>query len=161
MVVSAVVSLTLTPMMCGRLLRPAREDRPGRIARLGEGGFERDAGRIPAHACAWTLRHQRLVLLIAVATLAGTIGLYVVVPKGFLPQQDTGVLIAVTEAAQSVSIPRLIELQTQVARDRRARPGGDRRGVVRRRRHDQRDAEHRPAHHRAEADRRARSGRRW
>ena len=49
------------------------------------------------------------------ATLVGTIGLYIIVPKGFLPQQDTGVLIAVTEAAQSVSIPRLVSLQTQVA----------------------------------------------
>ena len=64
---------------------------------------------------AWTFGHQRLVLVVGAATLVGTIGLYVVVPKGFLPQQDTGVLIAVTEAAQSVSIPRLVALQTQVA----------------------------------------------
>jgi multidrug efflux pump subunit AcrB len=64
---------------------------------------------------AWTFRHQPLVLVIAVGTLVGTIGLYIVVPKGFLPQQDTGVVIAVTEAAQSVSIPRLVSLQTQVA----------------------------------------------
>ena len=55
------------------------------------------------------------MLLVGVGTLVGTIGLYIVVPKGFLPQQDTGVLVAVTEAAQSVSIPRLVALQTQVA----------------------------------------------
>ena len=54
-----------------------------------------------------TLRHQAFVLIVAVATLVGTILLYVVVPKGFLPQQDTGVMVAVTEAAQSISIPRM------------------------------------------------------
>ena len=71
----------------------------------------------PAIGAAWPGRfgHQTLVLLVGVGTLVGTIGLYVVVPKGFLPQQDTGVLVAVTEAAQSVSIPRLVALQTQVA----------------------------------------------
>ena len=55
----------------------------------------------------WTLRHQTLVLLVGAATLVGTIWLYIIVPKGFLPQQDTGVVLAVTEAAQSASIPRL------------------------------------------------------
>ena len=113
-VVSAVVSLTLTPMMCGRILRPARDEHPGRIARISEAGFD---AMLAAYrrSLAWTFRHQPLVLVIAVGTLVGTIGLYIVVPKGFLPQQDTGVLIAVTEAAQSVSIPRLVSLQTQVA----------------------------------------------
>jgi multidrug efflux pump len=113
-VVSAVISLTLTPMMCGRILRAASEERPGRIARLSEAGFEAMLTGY-RRSLAWTFGHHRLMLLIAVATLAGTIGLYIVVPKGFLPQQDTGVLIAVTEASQSVSIPRLVTLQTQVA----------------------------------------------
>ncbi|HSU06397.1 MAG TPA: efflux RND transporter permease subunit, partial [Acetobacteraceae bacterium] len=61
------------------------------------------------------LRHQGFVLLVAVATLAGTVGLYLIVPKGFLPQQDTGVLMGVTEAAQDVSISRLSTLQNQAA----------------------------------------------
>ncbi len=113
-VVSAVISLTLTPMMCGRILRPAREERPGRIARISEAGFNAMLAGY-RRSLLWTFGHHRFVLVVAVATLAGTIGLYIVVPKGFLPQQDTGVLIAVTEAAQSVSIPRLIDLQTQVA----------------------------------------------
>ena len=114
----------------------------------------------PAIGAAWPGHSatRRWCCWSASATLVGTIWLYVVVPKGFLPQQDTGVLVAVTEAAQSVSIPRLVALQTQVARDRRARSGGDRRGVVRRRRHDQRHAQHRAADHRAEADQPARSG---
>ena len=113
-VVSAVVSLTLTPMMCGRLLRPASEERPGRIARWSEAGFNVMLAGY-RRSLAWTFGHQRLVLLIGAATLVGTIGLYIIVPKGFLPQQDTGVLIAVTEAAQNVSIPHLVTLQTEVA----------------------------------------------
>ena len=66
------------------------------------------------------MRHRPLVLLVGAATLVGTIWLYVVVPKGFLPRQDTGVMVAVTEAAQSASIPQLAALQTAAA-DRIAR----------------------------------------
>ena len=113
-VVSAVVSLTLTPMLCGRLLRPMAEEKPGRIARLSEAAFDRLLTGY-RHSLTWTFRHETFMLIVAAATLAGTIGLYIVVPKGFLPQQDTGVLVAVTEAAQSASIPRLLDLQTQVA----------------------------------------------
>ena len=111
-IVSAVVSLTLTPMMCGRLLRP--EQAPGRIGRITEGGFSLML-RGYRRGLTWSLRRQPLVLLIAVATLAGTIVLYVATPKGFLPAQDTGVIVAVTEAAQSVSIPRMATLQAQAA----------------------------------------------
>jgi multidrug efflux pump len=113
-ITSAVVSLTLTPMMCGQMLRPSSADRPGRLSRVTEAGFQAMLSfyRRTLH---WALRWQRLVLAVAVATLAGTIWLYMAVPKGFLPQQDTGVLIAVTQAAESISIPRLAQLQTQVA----------------------------------------------
>ena len=113
-IVSAVISLTLTPMMCGRLLRPVAERPPGPLARAFEGGFERMLG-FYRHSLAWALRRQFFVLVIAVATLAGTILLYVIVPKGFLPQQDTGVIVAVTEAAQSISIRRMSALQLQAA----------------------------------------------
>ena len=113
-VVSAVISLTLTPMMCGRFLRAANEEKPGRIARWSEAGFNTMLAGY-RRSLAWTFRHQTMVLLIGAATLVGTVWLYVIVPKGFLPRQDTGVLVAVTEAAQSVSIPRLVALQTQVA----------------------------------------------
>jgi multidrug efflux pump len=113
-IVSAVVSLTLTPMMCGQILRPASDQHPGRIARISEAAFD---GLLAGYrrSLDWTFRRQPLVLLVSVATLVGTIGLYAVVPKGFLPQQDTGLLVAVTEAAQNISIPRLVELQTKVA----------------------------------------------
>jgi len=113
-VVSAVVSLTLTPMLCGRLLRPAAAEHPGRIARISEGAFEWLLAGY-RRSLAWTFGHQNFMLLVALATLAGTIGLYVVVPKGFLPQQDTGMVVVTTQAAQSASIPRLLELQTQMA----------------------------------------------
>ncbi len=113
-IVSAVVSLTLTPMMCGRLLRPASEEQPGRIARITEGGFIRMLAGYK-RGLEWSLRRQGFILLLALATLVGTVALYVMVPKGFLPQQDTGVIVAVTEAAQSVSIPRMSTLQAQAA----------------------------------------------
>jgi multidrug efflux pump len=113
-VVSAVVSLTLTPMMCGRILRPLQEQHPGLLARTLEGGFDRLLGGY-RRTLRLALRHQPLVLLVAVGTLAGTVGLYLAVPKGFLPQQDTGVVMGVTQAAQDVSIPRLSAMQNQVA----------------------------------------------
>ncbi len=113
-VVSAVVSLTLTPMMCGRILRPVSAERPGRLSRVTEGAFQRLLGGY-RRSLEWSLRHEGLVLLVAAATLFGTIALYVIVPKGFLPQQDTGVIVAVTEAGQSISIPRMEALQAQAA----------------------------------------------
>ena len=113
-IVSCVVSLTLTPMMCGQILRAKGEDRPGRIARLSEGGFNLLLAGY-RQSLDWTFGRQRLMLLVAASTLVGTIALYVIVPKGFLPQQDTGLIIAVTEAGQSVSIPRLATLQMEVA----------------------------------------------
>ena len=113
-VISAAVSLTLTPMMCGQLLRPVAERRQGWLSRATEAGFNATLATYRL-TLRWALERQQLVLLVTVATLIGTIWLYVIVPKGFLPQQDTGVILAVTEAAQSVSIPRLAQLQTQVA----------------------------------------------
>ncbi len=112
--VSAVVSLTITPMMCGRLLRPVGEARPGRLAETFERGFEATLEWY-RRSLRWSLRHGRLMLCLAAATLGGTIFLYVVIPKGFLPRQDTGLLVATTEAAQDVSIARLSALQTRLA----------------------------------------------
>jgi multidrug efflux pump len=117
-IVSAVVSLTLTPMMCGRMLRGGGDHRPNRLSRWTEVGFE---GMLALYrrSLDWTLRHEGFVLLIALATLLGTVWLYLIVPKGFMPRQDTGLIIAVTEAEQSISIPHLLSLQeTLVARIR-------------------------------------------
>jgi len=113
-VVSAVISLTLTPMMCGRILKPASEEKPAWPARMAEAGFLRLLGfyRVTLR---WVLRRQALMLVISMATLVGTILLYIVVPKGFLPSQDTGSVIAITEASQTVSIPAMVALQDQAA----------------------------------------------
>jgi multidrug efflux pump len=113
-IVSAVISLTLTPMMCGRLLKPAADHKPGVIARISERGFDRLLAGY-RHTLDWSFRHQRFVLAVGVLTLFGTLGLYAIVPKGFLPRQDTGVILAVTEAAQSASIQKLGEMQTRMA----------------------------------------------
>ncbi|HEX2939993.1 MAG TPA: efflux RND transporter permease subunit, partial [Rhodopila sp.] len=112
-VVSALVSLTLTPMMCGRLLRPDA-GKPGLLSRLTEAGFNALLAGY-RRTLDISFRHQRLVLAVSVLTLVGTIWLYMIVPKGFLPQQDTGVVLAVTEAAQSASIPKLAGLQNRMA----------------------------------------------
>ena len=113
-IVSAVVSLTLTPMMCGRLLRPVGDHTPGLIARVSERGFDALLA-LYRRTLDWSFRHHGFVLTIGALTLVGTLGLYVIVPKGFLPRQDTGVIMAVTEAAQSVSIPKLASLQGRMA----------------------------------------------
>ena len=118
-VVSAIVSLTLTPMMCARVLRA--DPKPSRLTAWFERGFQATA-RFYRRTLLVSLRHQGLTLLIAALTLVGTVALYVVIPKGFLPIQDTGVIVAVTEAAQSTSIPRMRELQTQMAQTARQDP---------------------------------------
>jgi multidrug efflux pump len=120
-IVSAVVSLTLTPMMCAQLLRPIEEERPGRIARVFERAFERSL-RFYQRTLEWALARQALVLIIAVATLAGTVMLYVAMPKGFLPPQDTGVIAAVTEASQAISIPAMAKLQARMGAIAQADP---------------------------------------
>ncbi|MEJ1977318.1 MAG: efflux RND transporter permease subunit [Acetobacteraceae bacterium] len=120
-IVSAVISLTLTPMMCGRLLRPIEEEHPGWVARGFEHAFQRSL-RFYARTLEWALARQRLVLLVATATLGGTIALYVVAPKGFLPAQDTGVIVAITEGSQAISIPAMGRLQARMAEIAQADP---------------------------------------
>jgi hypothetical protein len=111
-VVSAAISLTLTPMMCSRILRAAGDERPGRIARVSEAGFNALLGGY-RRSLAWTFGHQTLVLLIGVGTLVGTIGLYVLVPKGFC-RSRTRAFSSPSPRRRRGSIPRLVALQTQV-----------------------------------------------
>jgi multidrug efflux pump len=108
--VSAVVSLTLTPMMCGRMLRPRKEGPASRTDRW----FGRLLGAY-RRSLVVSMRHQGITLGVAVLTLGGTILLYVVIPKGFLPQQDTGAIVATTEAAQNISIPAMSALQLRAS----------------------------------------------
>ena len=110
--VSMVVSLTLTPMMCGHMLRHGtlrREDD------INERDYFTRLLRLYEKSLTWVLNRQRLTLWVALATFVATILLYVVAPKGFLPQEDTGQIIATTDAVQSVSFPEMTRLQAQVA----------------------------------------------
>ena len=101
-VVSLVVSLTATPMMCARLLRAHDRERHGRVYDASERAFEWVLGGY-RRSLEWVLGHQRLTLLVTLATMAATAYLYVSVPKGFFPQQDTGRLTGSIQADQDTS----------------------------------------------------------
>ena len=105
-VVSMVISLTLTPMMCSRLLRAPKEGGQSRIGRAAAAATERFIGGY-RRSLLVVLRHQTLTLLITLATLVATGWLYVVAPKGFLPNQDSGLITATVEASQDVSFAEL------------------------------------------------------
>jgi len=106
-VVSALLSLTLTPMMCAKLLRPMDEAHHGGLYRLTERAFQWMISTYE-RGLKWVLRHQRTTLLVTVGTLCLTLILFYVVPKGFFPQQDTGLLLGISEAAPDVSFPRMM-----------------------------------------------------
>jgi multidrug efflux pump len=101
-VVSAVVSLTLTPMMCAKLLQHTPEAKQGRFYRTMEHFFTTTIARYGT-SLRWVLTHQTATLWVAIATLVGTVALYVVVPKGFFPQQDIGRISGSIQADQSSS----------------------------------------------------------
>jgi multidrug efflux pump len=100
--VSMVISLTATPMMCAVLLRSREEERHGRLYRMSERFFDRILHGYD-RSLSWVLRHQLLVLLITLGTMAASVYLYIIVPKGFFPQQDTGRLNGSIVADQSSS----------------------------------------------------------
>jgi hydrophobe/amphiphile efflux-1 (HAE1) family protein len=111
--VSAFVSLTLTPMMCAKLLRAETEEdeqkeRSSTFYRKTEEYWTRFRNSYE-RGLRWVLAHQRFVLVVAVVTLVATILLYIVVPKGLLPQQDTGVIIGVADAAENISFKAMME----------------------------------------------------
>jgi multidrug efflux pump len=113
--VSAAVSLTLTPMMCSRLLRAkADEKKKGRFYEASERGWDRLI-KFYARTLEWVLTRQGATLLVAVATLAATVVLYLLVPKGFFPVQDTGVIQGISEADESVSFTAMAARQQALA----------------------------------------------
>jgi len=112
--VSAVVSLTLTPMMCSRLLRGQSESRQGRFYRASERLFQKVID-FYGETLRWVLKFRAITLLLAAATLVLTIWLYMVVPKGFFPVEDTGVIQGISEASQRISFPAMAEKQQALA----------------------------------------------
>jgi multidrug efflux pump subunit AcrB len=122
-----VVSLTLTPMMSAQLLRDPRAQAHGRLYLFAEACFERMLA-LYDRGLRWVLRHRVITLMATAGTVVLTAYLYVIIPKGFFPQQDTGFIVAVSEAAQDISYPAMRDRQAQlidiVCRD----PGVD--GVI-------------------------------
>ncbi|HEV2678563.1 MAG TPA: efflux RND transporter permease subunit, partial [Aliidongia sp.] len=114
-VISGFVSLTLTPMMCARLLKP--EDphhRPNRLFRWSERAFDVSCA-LYVRGLDWVLRHRIGTLVFTAATIVATGLLYAGIHKGFLPQQDTGLLVGTTDAAEDVSFPAMAALQRRIA----------------------------------------------
>lgn len=113
--ISLVVSLTLTPMMCARLLkREPKEEEQGRFYRASGAWIDWMIAHY-GRGLQWVLRHQPLTLLVAVATLGLTVVLYLAVPKGFFPVQDTGVIQGISEAPQSISFAAMSQRQQELS----------------------------------------------
>ena len=113
--VSAIVSLTLTPMMCAKLLRHKADERRGRFYEASERAFERVIA-FYGRTLQWVLQRQTATLFVALGTLILTIVLYILIPKGFFPVQDTGIIQGISEAPQSISFEAMSQRQQALAR---------------------------------------------
>jgi multidrug efflux pump len=122
---SAVLSLTLTPMMSARLLKSEKDVKHGRLYMLAEHVFEWMV-RVYDRGLVWALDHKRFMQLVIVATIALTVTLFIILPKGLFPQQDTGVLMGQTEAPQDVSFATMVERSERVNKILMADPDIDR-----------------------------------
>src|SRR5262249_9086350 len=113
--ISAAVSLTLTPMLCAKLLRHKKDAREGRFYRVSERVFDRTID-FYGRTLKIVLAHRTSTLLVALATLVLTVLLYIVIPKGFFPVQDTGEIQGVSEADQAISFGAMSTLQQRLGR---------------------------------------------
>ena len=113
--ISAVVSLTLTPMMCARLLRRTPKAEQGTFYRASQRWFDRII-EMYGKTLRWVLNHQQATLVVAGGTLVLTVLLYLVVPKGFFPVQDTGLILGISEAPQSISFGAMATRQQALAK---------------------------------------------
>jgi len=111
--VSLVVSLTLTPMMCAKLLKPMEEREHGLLFKLSERGFDWLHGHY-AKALSWALNHARLMLFLTLATLVVNVILFKLIPAGFFPEQDTGRLVGNIQAAQDISFQAMSQKLAQI-----------------------------------------------
>ena len=121
-VISGFVSLTLTPMLCARVLRAHHDDEKQNFILRGFEAAFRGALYLYEVSLNQVLKYKFVMLLVTFATLAGTVYLYIIIPKGFFPAEDTGFVSASTEAATDISFPALSELQDKVATIMRADP---------------------------------------
>ena len=158
-VVSGFVSLTLTPMLCARVLKAHDADQEAefrashlraRCSKPGCAAYE--------WALDWVLARKALMLVVTLATLAGTVALYIVVPKGFFPQEDTGFLSGITEAATDTSFEAMTVRQKELTDILEPGSGGRIHQLHGRRGRPQPDRQFWPAVHRAEAEERAAVG---
>ncbi|HVB16070.1 MAG TPA: efflux RND transporter permease subunit [Stellaceae bacterium] len=115
LLMSAFVSLTITPMMCGTLLRPATRAGENRFAAILEAAFRRLL-RFYESGLRWALRHPPVMVGMMALAVAATVYLYLVLPKGFFPQQDNGLIICTTEAATDISYAAMVERQRALAK---------------------------------------------
>ena len=126
-VVSAVVSLTLTPMMCSRMLRHKAEGRGNWLTRAANGAVDSTVAAY-GRSLNWVLLHQRATLWLTALTVVATVWLYAIAPKGFLPQQDTGLVMATLEGGPDISFAQMDRLQAAATDAIRKNPAVE--GVV-------------------------------
>jgi multidrug efflux pump len=113
-IISAIVALTLVPMMCSRILKNKEDQHPNRFERFSERMFDGLIARY-ARGLTWVLRHTRLTMAVFVVTLGVTVLMYIFIPKGFFPVQDNGVIEGITQASQSTSYAAMAQHQQELA----------------------------------------------
>lgn len=112
--ISGFISLTLTPMLCSRFLRPPKEEKHGRLFNASERFFQKmlDAYKTGLH---WSLAHRRFVMIFSAVILLTTVLLFAKIPKGFMPSEDTGQIFGFTQAVQGISFEAMVRHQKEVA----------------------------------------------
>jgi len=122
--ISGFISLSLTPMLASRFLEPEREAHHGRAYTITEGWFKTSLSRYDA-GLTWSLRHRLSIMAVTVAVMAATVWLFVTIPKGFLPDQDTGQVVGFTESQEGIGFDALVAHQKQVMAIVQADPAVD------------------------------------
>ena len=112
--ISGFVSLSLTPMLCSRFLRPPQSEKHNRLYLFMEGFFE-GMLRLYDRSLKKVLKHRRITMIVTGLTLAATVYLFIISPKGFIPSEDTGQIVSVTEAAQGISFDSMVQHQQALA----------------------------------------------